>query len=153
MEKFTELVKKLAESSKESGPVEGNSDSTAIKLLFGYAEKGVDTLISEGISSIKLHQLPGELVPLFFQFESSGSGFVISTDNKYTFFMQSRDGKIFIFGKNRRDGQNNSVNEKMQQLFNIDFTEENEKVSFFDSTKKEINADEIVLLALRWSLN
>ena len=57
------------------------------------------------------------------------------------------------FGKNRKNGQNKSVNEKMQQLFNIDFTEENEKVSFFDSTKKEIVADEIVLLALRWSLN
>lgn len=153
MEKFTEQLKKLAANIKESGPVDGNSESPAIKMLFDFAEKGIDTLRSEGISSIQLHVLSSELVPLFFHFESRGSGFVISTDKKYTFFMQSRDGKIFIYGKNRRYGQKNSVNEKMQQLFNIDFTEENEKVSFFDSTKKEIVADEIVLLALRWSLN
>ena len=153
MEKFTEQLKKMVANIKETGPVEGTSDSAAIKLLFDFAERGIDTLRSEGISSIKLNRLPSELVPLFFHFKSSGSGFVISTDKKYTFFMQSSDGKIFIFGKNRRNGQSNNVNEKMQQLFNIDFTEENEKISFFDSTKKEISADEIVLLALRWSLN
>ena len=150
MYKFIEEIKKLSENVKKSVNAEEGLNTPAIRLLYSFAEIGIKTLSSGGAGSVKLHRLPADLVPLFFHYESSGEGFVISTEKKYTFFMQSAEKKVFVFGKNRNNG---SGNEKMQKLLNIDYTENNAEVSFFDSTNKEINADDIVLLALRWSLN
>lgn len=152
MDKFTEQIKKLSENIVNKDQYRDNSDiySYAVELLFSIADKGLLLLDS---SSVKLHRLPTDLVPLFFHFESSGGGFVISTDVKYAFFMQSSENKIFIYGKTKTDERKSSGNTKMQQLFNIDFIENNGKVTFFDSTKKEIKPDEIILLALSWSIN
>jgi len=155
MDKFTEEIKKLSDNiSKQDINTESKSiNSKAIGSLFKYAEIGISTLRSGGLPSIYLHILPADIVPLFFHFESGGEGFVISTSKKFTFFMQSSDNKIFVYGKEKKNAIQGAGSDKTQQLFNIDFTENNENVSFYDSTKKEIKADEIVLLALNWSLN
>ena len=153
MDKFTEEIKNIFENINEN---EINTErqainSDAIATLYSYAEKGVNLLRSGGFSTIYLHRLPFDIVPLFFHFESGGDGFVISTAGKFVFFMQSTEKKIFIYGKDKINGT--SSKDKMQQLFNIDFTEDNGKVTYYDSTKKELQAEEIVLLALKWSLN
>jgi len=155
MDKFTEEIKKLSDNVyKPDINTESKSiNSHAIESLFEYAEKGVTTLKSNGITSINLHKLPVDLVPLFFHFDSGGEGFVISTAKRFAFFMQSSDKKIFIYGKVKKFGIQGPGNDKMQQLFNIDFTENNGSVAYYDSTNKELKADEIVLLALNWSLN
>lgn len=152
MDKFTEEIKKLSVNTEEKDPDKDISDRylPAIESLYNFADKAVLTLKS---SSVKLHRLPADLVPLFFHFESGGGGFVISTAVKYAFFMQSSENKIFIYGKSKKNGINSPGNAKMQQLFNIDFTENNENVTFYDSTNKEISPEEIVLLALSWSIN
>ena len=67
--------------------------------------------------------------------------------------MQSSDNKIFIYGKVKKTGHRGTGADKMQQLFNIDFTDNDGNVTYYDSTNKELKADEIVLLALKWSLN
>lgn len=153
MKNYIEEVKKMASDYEESPGLNEDVVSPAIKILFDITESGANTLGSNGVSSVKIHRMPADLVPLFFHFETSGGGFILSTKNKFTFFMQSADNKIFIFGKNKRNGPEKSINDKIQQLFNIDITDNNGNISFFDSTKKEIKAEEIVLLALRWSLN
>ena len=153
MKEFEVEIKKIAENIKESEIFHKDIDSEAIKLLFDLAEAGIKTLNSKGVNSVKLHQLPADLVPLFFHFESGCNGFVISTEKKYTFFMQSTGNKVFVFGKNKRKGPEDIGNDKIQQLFNIEFADNNGDMSFYDSTNKEINAEEIVLLALNWSLN
>ena len=153
MKEFEVEIKKIAENIKESEIFHEDIDSEAIKLLFDLAEAGIKTLNSKGVNSVKLHQLPADLVPLFFHFESGCNGFVITTEKKYTFFMQSTGNNVFVFGKNKRKGPEDAGNDKMQQLFNIEFAENNGDMSFYDSTNKEINAEEIVLLALNWSLN
>ena len=155
MEKFIEEIKKLSVNldKSEENKSKVYPESSAIESLFNYADKAVTSLKKDGVVSINLHRLPIDLVPLFFQFESRGEGFVLSTVKKYAFFMQSAENKIFIFGKMKRKGLKHSGNDKMQQLFNIDFTENNGNVTYFDSTGKEIKPDEIVLLALNWSLN
>lgn len=155
MDKFTEGIKKLSDNVyKQDINTESKSiNSKAIDLLFEYAEKGVNTLRSNGLSSVYLHRLPVDLVPLFFHFDSGGEGFVISTAKRFVFFMQSTDKKIFIYGKVKKNGFKDPGTDKMQQLFNIDFTENNGNVTYYDSTNKELKTDEIVLLALNWSLN
>ena len=153
MDKFSEDIKKIFENinEKEINTKRQTDKSDAIASLYRYAEKGVDLLRSGGLSSIYLHSLPVDIVPLFFHFESGGDGFVISTAKRFAFFMQSADKKIFIYGKDKINGSYGK--DKMQQLFNIDFTEDNGKVTYYDSTKKELQVEEIVLLALKWSLN
>ena len=153
MDKFAQELKKLFKiiNKEEINTENLTLKSDAIAFLYNYAEKGVNLLRSEGLSSIYIHRLPVDIVPLFFHFESGGDGFVISTDKRFVFFMQSTDKKIFIYGKDKTNGSYSK--DKMQQLFNIDFTEDNGKVTYYDSTKKELIADEIVLLALKWSLN
>jgi len=155
MDKFLEEINKLSSKVDKSEiyPESNSINPPAIDLLFKFSEKGINELKSNGLGSVKLHRLPFDLVPLFFHFESSGEGFVISTAKKYTFFMQSADKKIFVFGKAKKIGQAVTVNDKMQQLFNIDFAENDGDVTFYDSTNKELKPDEIVLLALNWSLN
>jgi len=155
MDKFTEEIKKLSDNiSKQNINTESNNiNSKAISSLFKYAETGINTFRSCGLSSISLHRLPVDLVPLFFHFESGGEGFVISTAKRFTFFMQSSDKKIFVYGKEKKNAIKGTGSDKTQQLFNIDFTENNGNVTYYDSTNKEIKADEIVLLALRWSLD
>lgn len=155
MDKFTEEIKKLSDNVYKQGKntESKNINSKAIGSLFKFAETGVNTLRSGGLSSIYLHRLPVDLVPLFFYFESESEGFIISTAKKFVFFMQSSDKKIFIYGKEKKNGIQGTGTDKMQQLFNIDFTETNGNVTYYDSTNKDIKADEIVLLALNWSLN
>lgn len=154
MDKFIEEINKLSSKVEKSDiSLESNINPPAIDLLFKYSEKGIKELKSNGLGSVNLHRLPFDLIPLFFHFESSGGGFVISTAKKYAFFMQSTDKKIFVFGKAKKIGHDVTVNDKMQQLFNIEFRENNGVVSYYDSTNKELKPSEIVLLALNWSLN
>ncbi len=155
MDKFIEEVNKLSVNvkSSEKNKEIPDENSPAIDSLFSYAKAGVNALKSNGLNYINLHRLPGDLIPLFFHFESSGAGFVISGSGKYIFFMESSEKKIFIYGmaNNKRSvGQGRG---KMLQLFNIDFIENGDSVVFYDSTKKELSPEEIVLLTLQWSLN
>ena len=99
MDKFLEEINKLSSKvDKSEIYAESNSlNPPAIDLLFKYSEKGINELKSNGLASVNVHRLPIDLVPLFFHFESSGGGFVISTAKKYTFFMQSTDKKDIYF--------------------------------------------------------
>ena len=153
MKKFIEEIRKLAENLKKSEEKPPGS-SPAVEQLYNYSKKAVKTLSAEGCRYINVYMLPPDLIPLFFHFESCGSGFVISNREKYVFFMLSAENRIFIYGSDKTATDGSRVNSgKMSQLFNISFSKENGNVQFYDSTGKELQTDDIVLLTLRWLLN
>ena len=153
MNNFIDEIRKLAESLKKIDEKPAGY-SPAVEFLYSYAESGVNTLSDSGCRYVNLYMLPPDLIPLFFHFESCGFGFVVSSREKYVFFMQSAENRIFIYGSDKTgSGEAQKNSGKMSQLFNVSFKEVSGNVHFYDSTGKELAPDEIVLLTLKWLLN
>lgn len=152
MSKFIEEAEKLAKSIEKTDS-KNAGESPAIDLLYSYADKGINILNDAGHKAMNVHRLHADLVPLFFHFENSGAGFVISCSGRYVFFMQSDDNKVFIYGTNKSGNKQTMINgRKMSQLFNLDIKEKNGNVTLFDSTGNELAPGEVVLLTLKWCL-
>ena len=156
MDKFIEEIKNLSQNSNVSNNkrVAGSVTNEGLKKLFEIASVGVDTFNKNNSFSIKLHKLPADLIPLFFNFQSDCAGFVIKTEKKYIFVMQSEQNKVFIYGLASRDGV--SIRQSMTravQLFNVEYKEDKNNINFYDNTRKEIQAEEIVLQIIRWGLS
>jgi len=156
MDKFIEEIKSLSRNNSTSNvkPISESEESKALNILFDLALVGMETFNKTGSCEIKLHKIPADLVPLFFNFHYDCGGFVIKTGKKFIFIMQSEQNKIFIYGLSSRDGYSVRHNmNKAVQLLILEFKNKENGVKFFDSTNKEIKPEEIILQALKWGIS
>ncbi|MGI9533414.1 MAG: hypothetical protein ACR2NW_00550 [Thermodesulfobacteriota bacterium] len=155
MENFIEQIKNLSENHNPSGnkEVPDPKDYEALNKLFEITEVGIDKFNENNSFPIKLHRLHADLMPLFFNFQSDSSGFIIKTENKFIFVMQSVNNNIFIYGLTSKDGAD--IRQSMTravQLFKLEY-KDNNGIKLYDSTNREIDPEEVILQVISWGLS
>ena len=156
MDNFIKEIKKLLHNGSDTinKEIAEPDNNKALDKLFDIAAVGVDTFNNNSSYSVKLHRLHADLMPLFFNFQSECNGFVIKTEKRFIFVMQSELNKIFIYGLTTKDGA--SARQSMTravQLFNLDYKKSNDEIKYYDSTNREIQPEEVVLQLFKWGLN
>ena len=155
MSNFSEEIKKLSElhNQSESNEINYGEQFDALKVLYDITSRGVDQFNQNSALKIKLHELHPDLMPLFFNFQSDCSGFVIRTESKFIFVMQSVNNQIFIYGLASQNGVD--IRQSMTravQLFKLESKDE-DGIRFYDSTDRELQAEEIIIQLLSWGLS
>ena len=156
MDKFIKEIESLSESGKSSGnnEVSDQAEYKALRRLFEIAEIGADKYNESGSYPIKIHRLHSDLMPLFFNFQSDCSGFVIRTENKFIFIMQSQNNNILIYGLTSKNGVDIKQNmTRAIQLLNLEIKENNNDIKYYDNTNREIQAEEVILQLFKWGLS
>lgn len=155
MDDFIEEIKTL---SQKTTPSENNrsykaENNEALNVLFNIASTGVNNFNENSASSIRLHRLHADLVPLLFNFQDCCGGFVIKTEKKFSFVIQSKSN-VFIYGLASKDDLQIKQNmHRTIQLLSLRCEKINEKITFYDSTNKVINPQDVVLQVIKWGLN
>ncbi len=155
MDDFIEEIKTL---SQKTTPSENNrtykeENNEALNVLFNIASTGVNNFNESSASSIRLHRLHADLVPLLFNFQDSCSGFVIKTEKRFSFVIQNKSN-VFIYGLDSEDGLQIKQNmHRTVQLLSLRYEKINDKITFYDSTNKVIDPKDVVLQVMKWGLN
>ena len=156
MEKFLNEIEKLSQSLEKSDTpsLKPALCSPAVEKLFDITNAGIEVFNAKGIDSIKIYSLPPDILPLFFTFENETAGYVIKTDKKYIFVVGCDPNKIFIYGT----GSDGPISirggaSKTMQLFNLEFSEAENDILFFDNTNKRIEPEEVVLHVIKWGFS
>ena len=156
MDKFIKEIESLSESVNSTGRDEASDQAEykALSRLFEIAVIGADKYNESGSYPIKIHRLHTDLMPLFFNFQSDCSGFVIKTENKFIFIMQSQNDNILIYGLTSKNGVDIRQNlTRAIQLLNLEIKENNDVIKYYDKTNREIQAEEVVLQLFKWGLS
>ncbi len=155
MDDFIKEIKAMSQktAASEKGKTFEAQDSEALNILFNIARSGVDNFSGNSACPIRLHRLHEDLVPLLFSFQDRCSGFVIRTEKKFSFVIQSRSS-IFIYGLASRDGSQAKQNmHRTVQLLSLRYEKVKDEITFYDNTNKVIDPQDAVLQVLKWGIS
>lgn len=155
MDDFIEEIKTISRKAKasENNKISDAENNEALNILFNIASSGVNNFSENSAYPIRLHRLHSDLVSLLFNFQDYCSGFAVKTRKKFSFVIQSKSN-IFIYGLASKDGS--QVKQSMHrtiQLLSLRYEKIKDEITFYDSTNKIINPQDVVLQVIKWGIS